>query len=106
MVRRIDVTGITTGYWGAVDELMAKQMYDGTFEPTLVVCHWDEETPAVDIGVHEDADMVDVDLARERGYAVGRRYAFGGTTAIHTPEIPALLKMRYGSRIITFWRAS
>lgn len=88
MVRRIDVRGETVGYWNAIDELMAKQMHEGTFEPTLVVMHWDAETPCLDLGTYEDADRIDVELARERGFAVGRRYAFAGGTAVHTPDFP------------------
>lgn len=88
MVRRIDVRGETVGYWDAIDELMAKQMHEGTFEPTLVVMHWDAETPCLDLGTYEDSDRVDVDLARERGFTVGRRYAFAGGTAVHTPDFP------------------
>lgn len=88
MVRRVDVHGQTVGYWNAIDELMAKQMHEGTFEPTLVVMHWDAETPCLDLGTYEDADRIDVDLARERGFAVGRRYAFAGGTAVHTPDFP------------------
>lgn len=88
MVRRIDVSGETVGYWGAMDELMAKQMYDGTFEPTVVVMHWDENTPCLDLGTYEDAARLDADLARDEGFAVGRRYAFAGGTAVHTPDFP------------------
>jgi lipoate-protein ligase A len=88
MVRRIDVTGETVGYWSAMDELMAKQMYAGTLEPTVVVMHWDEDTPSLDLGTYEDAARLDVDLAREEGFAVGRRYAFAGGTAVHTPDFP------------------
>lgn len=88
MVRRIDVRGETVGYWAAMDELMARQMYDGMFEPTLVVMHWDEDTPCLDLGTYEDAARLDVDTAREAGFAVGRRYAFAGGTAVHTPDLP------------------
>lgn len=88
MVRRIDIHGETVGYWSAIDELMAKQMHEGTFEPTLVVFHWDNDVPCLDLGTYEDADRVNVDLARERGFAVGRRYAFAGGTAVHTPDFP------------------
>jgi len=88
MVRRIDVSGETVGYWSAMDELMAKQMHDGTFEPTVVVMHWDQDTPCLDLGTYEDAARLDVDHAREEGFAVGRRYAFAGGTAVHTPDFP------------------
>jgi lipoate-protein ligase A len=88
MVRRIDVSGETVGYWAAMDELMAQQMYDGTFEPTVVVMHWDEDTPCLDLGTYEDAARLDVDLARDEGFTVGRRYAFAGGTAVHTPDFP------------------
>lgn len=88
MVRRIDVTGETVGYWAAMDELMATQMYDGTFEPTVVVMHWDEDTPCLDLGTYEDAARLDVEMAREEGFVVGRRYAFAGGTAVHTPDFP------------------
>lgn len=88
MVRRIDVRGETVGYWAAMDELMAKQMYDGTFEPTVVVMHWDEDTPCLDLGTYEDAARLDIDLARDEGFVVGRRYAFAGGTAVHTPDFP------------------
>jgi lipoate-protein ligase A len=88
MVRRIDVSGETVGYWAAMDELIATQMYEGIFEPTVVVMHWDEDTPCLDLGTYEDAARLDVDLAREEGFAVGRRYAFAGGTAVHTPDFP------------------
>ncbi|MFP9191425.1 biotin/lipoate A/B protein ligase family protein [Natrialbaceae archaeon A-CW1-1] len=88
MVRRIDVSGETVGYWNAMDELMAKQFHKGMFEPTLVVMHWDSDQPCLDIGTHEDADRIDFDHAREQGFAVGRRYAFAGGTAVHTPDFP------------------
>lgn len=91
MVRRINISDVTIGHWGAIDELMAKQMHEGTFEPTLVVSTWDEETPSLGIGLHEDADMVDTELARNRGFAVGRRYAFGGGTGVQTPDTPNYL---------------
>ncbi|MCU4753094.1 hypothetical protein OB919_14100 [Halobacteria archaeon AArc-curdl1] len=88
MVRRIDVHGETVGYWNAMDELMATRMHEGTFEPTLVVMHWDDDQPCLDIGTHEDADRIDFELAQEEGFAVGRRYAFAGGTAVHTPDFP------------------
>ena len=88
MVRRIDISGETVGYWAAMDELMAKQMYDGTFEPTVVVMHWDEDTPCLDLGTYEDAARLDVEHARDEGFTVGRRYAFAGGTAVHTPDFP------------------
>lgn len=88
MVRRLEISGVTVGSWGAIDELMAKQMHEGTFEPTLVISTWDEQTPSIGIGLHEDADMVDIELARDRGFAVSRRYAFGGGTGVQTPETP------------------
>lgn len=91
MVRRINISGVTVGHWGAIDELMAKQMHEGTFEPTLVTSTWDEDTPSLGIGLHEDADMVDVELARDRGFAVSRRCAFGGGTGVQTPDTPNYL---------------
>lgn len=91
MVRRININNVTIGNWGAIDELMAKQMHEGTFEPTLVISMWDEEEPSIGIGLHEDADMVDTELARNRGFAVGRRYAFGGGTGVQTPDTPNYL---------------
>lgn len=91
MVRRIDIDDVTIGTWGAIDELMARQMHEGTFEPTLVVSTWDAEEPSLGIGLHEDADMVDVELARDRGFAVGRRCAFGGGTGVQTPDTPNYL---------------
>lgn len=91
MVRKIDLRGTTIGHWGAIDELMAKQMHDGTFEDTLVTIEWSEETPSLGLGLHEDADMVDVELAESEGFEVGRRYAYGGGTGVHTPDTPNYL---------------
>lgn len=88
MVRRINISDVTIGTWGAIDELMAKQMHEGTFEPTLVISTWDADEPSLGIGLHEDADMVDTELARDRGFAVGRRCAFGGGTGVQTPDTP------------------
>jgi lipoate-protein ligase A len=91
MVRKIDLRGVTIGHWGAIDELMAKQMHEGKFEDTLVTIEWSEGTPSLGLGLHEDAVMVDVDLARSEGFEVGRRYAYGGGTGVHTPDTPNYL---------------
>lgn len=91
MVRKIDMHGVTIGHWGAIDELMAKQMHEGTFEPTIVTVEWSDATPSLGLGLYEDADMVDVDLATSEGFAVGRRYAYGGGTGVQSSGTPSYI---------------
>jgi len=90
MVRKVEVTDATAGIWGALEEMMAMEMQEGTFEDTVVVIHWSGKTPSFGIGVHEDADMFDFDLMAERDHSFGRRYAVGGGTGMRVPATPLI----------------
>jgi lipoate-protein ligase A len=63
-------------------------MYNGTFEPTAVVFHWDAEQPTVTLGAHDNADLIDHDRVDELDLPFFRRYAQPGGAGIHIPETP------------------
>lgn len=86
-MRRVDIHQ-TGAVWPAIDELFANQMYDGEFEPTAVVFHWDPETPTVTLGAHDNADLIDHDRVEELDVEFFRRYAQPGGAGIHVPETP------------------
>lgn len=90
MVRRINVRDATASIWGAITELMAKELHEGTFEDTIVVLDWDADSPSFGIGLNEDADMFDFDLMRENDHGVARRYAFAGGTGMRVPQSPCI----------------
>lgn len=87
MVRQIELEAPTIGNWAALDEVMVNQYYDGEFEPTVAIMDWPTEPPSLSIGAHEDGDMIRADLARERGYHIGRRHGYGGSVGVYGPAI-------------------
>ncbi|MEF8814911.1 MAG: hypothetical protein V5A55_14020 [Halovenus sp.] len=86
-MRRIDVHGSGT-VWPAIDELFANQMYEGTFEPTAVVFHWDGERPTISLGALDNADLIDHDRIDDLGLPFFRRHAQPGGAGVHVPETP------------------
>ena len=86
-IRRIEMRDVPATYMAAVDNLMAQQMYDGTFQDTIVVFHF---KPSLSIGVNDDGDRVDVQKALQLGYPVGRRLCSGGGAAVFSPELPMI----------------
>lgn len=90
-VRRIDLFGVPNSYWSAIDNLMARQMYEGTFRNTVVVLRFSEERPSLSIGINDDGDRIDPRRVRERGHIPFRHLCCGGGVGAFTAGLPLIL---------------
>lgn len=90
-VRRIDLFGVPNSYWSAIDNVMAQQMYRGTFRNTVVVLHFSSETPSLSIGVNDDGDRINPRRVRERRHVPFRHLCCGGGAGAFTAGLPLIL---------------
>ncbi len=86
-IRKIEMRDVPATYMAAVDNLLAQQMYDGTFQDTIVVFRF---KPSLSIGVNDDGDRIDLPKALQLGYPVSRRLCSGGGAAVFSPELPMI----------------
>ncbi len=90
-VRRIDLSDIPNSYWSAIDNLMAREMSEGTFRKTVVVLRFSEARPALSIGINDDGDRIHPRRARERGHTPFRHLCCGGGAGAFTAGLPLIL---------------
>lgn len=86
-IRKVEMRDVPVTYMAAVDNLMAQQMYDGTFQDTIVVFRF---KPSLSIGVNDDGDRIDIQKALQLGYPISRRLCSGGGAAVFSPELPMI----------------
>jgi lipoate-protein ligase A len=90
-VRRIDMFGVPNSYWSAIDNLMAWEMYEGTFQNTVVVLRFSQQRPSLSIGINDDGDRIAPRLVREHGHVPFRHLCCGGGAGAFAAGLPLIL---------------
>jgi lipoate-protein ligase A len=89
-VRAIEFSENSFGYFPALDLMMAQEMEEGTYEPTIVVLNWRKERPSFLLGANQDGTQLNLDVVRGSGASAGRHMSFGGGGGFARWEAPAI----------------